>query len=202
MGRRERPGNGIEVTLTRRNATYTFSFIHTHETMNTPFLWDNFFSRTKQESLTELLRRVPIFESLTKRELRHIEHILHRRTYEEGEFVFREGDTGLGMYIIESGEVSIVSGSAENEVTRLSNGEFFGEMALLTEQPRSAGAMAMKGTKVFGFFQPDLFSLMETHPHIGVSVVMKLARILVERLYRAALENNKLRERIQNEPSV
>jgi hypothetical protein len=59
-----------------------------------------------------------------------------------------------------------------------------------------ASALAYEDTRLFGFFQPDLFGLMETHPRLGLSIVMRLARILSMRLYRSSQENSELVERL------
>ncbi|MBN1449290.1 MAG: cyclic nucleotide-binding domain-containing protein [Bacteroidetes bacterium] len=160
------------------------------------FLWGNFFQRDPEKDIFTLLRGVPIFEGLSRSDLKAVERILHRRKYHAGEYIFREGDPGLGMYIIEKGEVSIVSESRSTEISRLGKGEFFGEMALFNERPRSASALAYEDTKCFGFFQPDLSGLLETRPRIGVKVVAKLASILAERLYKANAENVRLISRL------
>jgi CRP-like cAMP-binding protein len=156
------------------------------------FLWGSFFQRDPEKDLLTLLRGVPIFEGLSRSDLKAVERILHRRKYHAGEYVFREGDPGLGMYIVEKGEVSIVSESRSTEIARLSKGDFFGEMSMFNERPRNASAVAYEDTKLFGFFQPDLFGLLETRPRIGVKVVAKLAGILAERLYKASVENARL----------
>ncbi len=156
------------------------------------FLWNNYFSHDSEKDIFTLLRGIPIFEDLSRRDLKALERILHRRKYHAGEYVFREGDPGLGMYIIEQGEVSIVSESQSKEISRLRKGEFFGEMALFNDRPRNASAVAYEETRLFGFFQPDLFGLLETRPKIGVKVVLKLARILSERLYKAGEETTRL----------
>ena len=161
-----------------------------HETPS--FMWSNFFRPDSEKDIFTLLRGIPIFEDLSRRDLKALERILHRRKYHAGEYVFREGDPGLGMYIIEQGEVSIVSESQSSEISRLRKGEFFGEMALFNDRPRNASAVAYEDTKLFGFFQPDLFGLLETRPRIGVKVVLKLARILTERLFKAGLDNTRL----------
>ncbi|NOY05535.1 MAG: cyclic nucleotide-binding domain-containing protein [Chlorobi bacterium] len=166
--------------------------------MSNPILWRNLFRQKKAESLLDVLRNVPIFEDLSRSELKSIERILHRRSYRRGEYIFREGETGLGMYIVEEGAVAITVGEPghEKEISLLRNGEFFGEMALLHEDPRSANAVARVDTIVLGFFQPDLLQLLETNPRLGVSVVMRLARIIAERLQHLLHENKQLQERI------
>lgn len=160
------------------------------------FLWSNFFRRDREKDILTLLRGVPIFEGLGRGQLRAVERILHRRKYDAGEYIFREGDPGLGMYIIESGEVSIVRESRSTEIARLGAGEFFGEMSMFNDRPRTASALAYEETKVFGFFQPDLLALLETRPSIGTKVVMMLSRILAERLYKAGEENAQLRSEL------
>jgi CRP/FNR family cyclic AMP-dependent transcriptional regulator len=156
------------------------------------FLWGSFFHRNREKDIITLLRGVPIFDGLSRSDLKAVERILHRRKYHSGEYIFREGDPGLGMYIIERGEVSIVAESRSSEIARLNHGDFFGEMALFNERPRNASAVAFEDTKLFGFFQPDLFGLLETRPRIGVTVVAKLASILAERLYKANVQNARL----------
>jgi CRP/FNR family transcriptional regulator, cyclic AMP receptor protein len=166
--------------------------------MDPSYLWENLFIKREKKNFHDLLRSVPMFENLSRRNLSSIERILHQRTYANGEFVFHQGEVGLGMYIVEAGEVSILVEESKHEIVRLKKGEFFGETALLTEQPRSASARAIGETKLFGFFQSDLFTLINSNPKIGVAVVMNLSRIVAERFYRASQENNILREKLRD----
>lgn len=162
--------------------------------MSKAFLWTSIGRKRERGDIFDLLGRVPIFEGLSRGDLKAIERILHIRTYAKGEYIFREGDSGLGMYIVESGEVVVTSESTGMEITRLGEGEFFGEVAMFLDQPRTASAVAAAETVAWGFFQPDLLSLLETHPRLGVSVVIRLTRIVAERLNRATAENNRLTE--------
>jgi CRP-like cAMP-binding protein len=91
----------------------------------------------------------------------------------------------MGMYIIDSGKVAIVSEPSSIQFTELQVGDFFGEVALLDEAPRSATALAKGPCRVFGFFQPDLLSLIERDPRLGVKIVLRLARMIGSRLRRA-----------------
>ncbi|MBL0175288.1 MAG: cyclic nucleotide-binding domain-containing protein [Ignavibacteria bacterium] len=160
--------------------------------MSGSFVWDNFYKKADGADIYALLGRVPIFDTLSKGELKLFEHILHRRVYAKGEFIFREGDTGSAMYIIEDGEVSLEIGKSRQEISHLANGDFFGEIALFADQPRSASALAFEETRIFGFSQHDLLGLLETHPKTGITVVMKLTRIIADRLHRATIENTRL----------
>ena len=64
----------------------------------------------------------------------------------------------------------------------LKNGEFFGELALLDESPRSATATAGEKTQILGFFRPDFLNLLSTEPKLGAKVLLKLSQILAMRL--------------------
>ncbi len=161
-------------------------------------LWQNIFGNKerKEENILTILRRIPIFQDLSNREIRSIERILHRRTYQEGEVIFRQGDAGVGMYIIEKGVVSIVYEPTDQVLAELKEGEFFGELALLDESPRSATAIAVSDCKMLGFFQPDLFGLIERNPGLGVKIVLKLAQIIGERLKSANEEFQQMKQQL------
>ncbi|NOX37432.1 MAG: cyclic nucleotide-binding domain-containing protein [Calditrichaeota bacterium] len=146
--------------------------------------WGNIFKtkEKKEEGITAVLKKIPIFEELSRRELSSIERILHQRTYRPGEIIFHQGDAGVGMYIIEKGTVEIILEPANQVVAELSDGEFFGELALLDESPRSATARAKTECRMLGFFQSDLFGLIERDPRLGVKIVLRLASIIGDRL--------------------
>ena len=114
-----------------------------------------------------------------------IESILHEREYQTDEVIFRQDEPGMGMYIIASGTVTIISEPSSMQWSELGEGEFFGEIALLDEHPRSASAIAKTPCRIFGFFQPDLFSLIDRDPRLGVKIVIRLARMIGARLRRA-----------------
>ena len=136
----------------------------------------------KTPPFRDTLKSIPIFSDLSRRELAAVERILHRREYAEGELIFRQDEPGLGMYIILSGRVTIMSDGAPGQVSELGDGEFFGELPLLDGGPRSATAVARTSCRIYGFFQPDLFSLIARNPRLGVKIVMSLAAIIGMRL--------------------
>ncbi len=149
-------------------------------------LWGNLYApgRARAEGVEtwEVLKRIPIFEGLTKRELSGVERILYRRTYEPNEPIFHQADPGLGMYIIVDGCVAILSGPSQKQLAELRDGDFFGELALLDELPRSATAIARTQSTIVGLFQPDFFAFIERNPRLGVKIVLPLARIIGRRL--------------------
>ncbi len=161
--------------------------------------WGNIFQRRrrKEDPIITCLKRIPIFESLTHRELEAIERIIHQRVYKPGEIIFHQGDAGVGMYIIEKGIVQIIYEPTNQLLAELSDGEFFGELALLDESPRSATAIAKTECKMLGFFQSDLFGLLQRDPRLGVKIVIELARIIGERLKHSNEQISHLREEVK-----
>lgn len=148
-------------------------------------LWGNIFKHQKSTGIRAILEKIPLFDTLAQQELSAIERILHKRSYEAGEHVFRQGEPGMGMYIIEHGEVTILTEHTSHVLAELGEGEFFGELSLLDESPRSATAIAKTRCSIFGFFQPDLIGLIERNPRLGVKIVMRLASVIGDRLRKA-----------------
>jgi CRP-like cAMP-binding protein len=161
-------------------------------------MWGNVFRKQEigKPGILTVLANIPLFNDLTMKELKAIERILHRRIYKKDEVLFNEGDPGVGMYIIEQGRINITLGSENKLVASISNGEFFGEIALLSESPRTATAIAAVPTKILGFFQSDLFGLTETNPKMGNKILFKIAQMSAERLRFSNLENQQLKEKI------
>jgi CRP/FNR family cyclic AMP-dependent transcriptional regulator len=139
----------------------------------------------REPATLSALRGVPLFDGLTKPQLRKLLRVLHERVYDRDEIIFREGRLGAGMYVIRAGSVRIVItlGSGEERlVAELGPGQFFGEMALLEETPRSATCVASERTELLGFFQPDLDALIERDSRLGSRVLWNLARLLASRV--------------------
>jgi len=161
-------------------------------------LWGNVFRKdsTVENNIYKVLAGIPIFQDLNRKELRLIERILHKRSYKENEVIFHEGDPGVGMYIIESGRVNITLGKDKKLLAVLTDTEFFGEIALLSEIPRTATATCVTDCSILGFFQPDLVDLMETKPRMGNKVVLRLAQMIADRLRFSNLENQELKMKL------
>jgi CRP-like cAMP-binding protein len=151
--------------------------------------------KDKGEDIFKVLKEVPIFSDLSKKELREVEKIMYCRFYKKKEPIFRIGDPGLGMYVILKGTVEIVeeigqslpSGQqmGEDKKSRLAllkDGAFLGELALLDELPRSASAIAMEDCEILGFFRPDLMDLIKRKPKLGNKILLSLAKLIGERL--------------------
>ena len=155
--------------------------------MPTDPFWSNLFRRRDRggDELYEVLSKVPIFQDLSRREFEHIREILHTRSYSPDEAIVREGDMGVGMYVILSGEVAILHEEADGSTVELATfgeGDFFGDQVLLDQSPRTASAVAREPTKAVGFFRPDLQQLIQSHPRIGLKIVIQLSQMAAVRL--------------------
>ncbi len=160
-------------------------------------LWGNIFKTNNgdRQDILLLLKKIPLFAELSKGELREIERLIHRRQYKNGEVVFWEDEPGVGMYIVQKGEVGIYKDYAaprQKELARLEFGDFFGEMALLENDCRSATAVALGDANLLGLFHPDLFDLFERKPQLGKKMLTVLAEMLAQRLRRTNAELQEL----------
>ena len=145
-------------------------------------LWKSLIGGGSSSSEDSLLSAIPLFEELSGREIDAVRRLLHRREYVAGESIFIQGEPGLGMYIIVRGAVSIQSEPSGRELVELGDGDFFGEIALLNEVIRTATARAKTDCTLLSLFQPDLLSLLDRNPRLGVKVLLALARLAGLRL--------------------
>lgn len=128
---------------------------------------------------TELLQRVPIFAGLDPRELETIGRTVHERTFAAGEAVAQENQGGVGFFIIREGEAKVTVGG--NEVRRLHAGDHFGEIALITEGPRTATVTAESELKCYGLTPWEFRPLVQTNASIAWKILQALAKQVDER---------------------
>ena len=114
-----------------------------------------------------MLARVPLFSHLSAVEIADIMRLLRARTIESGEILVRRGDAASSMYFITAGEVEI---ELPNQRVRLSDGTFFGEIALLRRTKRSGTVTAMRKTKLLALDAQDFHALIERVPDLAAHV--------------------------------
>lgn len=156
-----------------------------------------FPSRNEKQSLEDLLSSLPIFDGLSRGQLKLIMRILHERKYLKDETVFNETEPGAGLYIIESGRVVIskqVKGADPIALAEFVKGNFFGELALIEEIPRSATATAWEATTLLAFPKPDLDHLIDRQPQLAVKILYNLSRLVAQRLIQTNENIGRLRE--------
>lgn len=141
-----------------------------------------FASNTPTQRLQEL-GKLSLFVDLTTREMKIVNGFMHERSYLQGEIVFDEDEEGQAIYFVLDGQVLICpQGQAENPIARLDRGNFFGELALLDDAPRSAQARAAENCTLAVFFRGDFLGLMQSHAVIASKIALQLARHLGVRL--------------------
>ncbi|MCL4395860.1 MAG: patatin-like phospholipase domain-containing protein [Chloroflexi bacterium] len=126
------------------------------------------------------LRKIPFFSDLEEDVLDAISRRLQREHYHKGATVFSEGETGDCMYILESGQVKIVTsnGGREKVLAYVGPGNFFGEMALLLDERRSATAQVVIDADLLVLYRDDLKDLLSLHSSIAVLMTRELGRRL------------------------
>ena len=136
----------------------------------------------KDNPMLQNLRRIPFFGGLPNTELQAISELLRRERYLKGQVIFSEGEEGDALYLIESGQVQVVTGSSEDEriLAYLGPGNFFGELALLLDEPRSATVRVGIDAEVWVLRKGDLESILEDHPVITLQISRELSRRLVQ----------------------
>ena len=155
-------------------------------------LYENFFkNKESSDPVLQVMGQVPIFENLTPKELKDLTQLTHERSYKANEPVFKKLAPGEGMYVILKGTVEIKDPNSNTTFATLESGDFFGELALLDEEPRSAMAVATEASELIGFFRTDLLTLMKRDPELGNKILLNLSRVLGERLRRTNLELTK-----------
>jgi CRP/FNR family cyclic AMP-dependent transcriptional regulator len=163
--------------------------------------WSNIFKERDEttRTVTDRLRSVPLFKTLDNKELRAVAHIMHIRTYKPGETVFYQDEPGVGMYVVEEGRVHIkmnIPNKSPSTLAELEEGDFFGELALLDESPRSADAVSQTDSVLIGFFRPDLMTLLDREPRLGGKIVLELTRIVGIRLRNSNTELQDIKQRL------
>ncbi len=131
----------------------------------------------------DMLRDVPIFSELSKRDLGRVAKIMVARSAAPDEVIIKENDQAAGFFIIESGAVDVTrgaDGSNPQKLATLGPGDFFGEMALFEGFPRSATVKATTDTQLLVMTRWDFTAEMKTHPEIAVSMLPVLVKRLRE----------------------
>lgn len=154
----------------------------------------SFLNSSRLPAHLQRLKTLPLFSSLTPRELKIVDSLLHQRQFLAGEVVFDEGEEGQALYILLSGTVTVsrlMEGKRE-VVAELSSGSFFGDLALLDNTPRSGQIRAKEACEMAVFFRADFLALMEIDARIGYKISLQLARNLAQRLRGALLGRPRL----------
>ncbi len=129
----------------------------------------------------DTLRQVPLFESLDNEAAGELCHLLESVDSKADTFLCRTGDEGNAMYIIERGKIRIcvrATDGREVMLTELGRGDFFGEMALLDGQRRSADAVVAEDARLAVLSREHFLSFMRSNPNVALEMLTALAKRL------------------------
>ncbi len=113
----------------------------------------------------ELLKRVPLFSDLEDRERQQIANSMKQRRFSAGQQIAVEGQSGVGFFVIEDGQAKVTV--AGDEVRTLGPGDYFGEVALITQGARTATVTADSDLTTWGMTFWDFRPLVEDTPSIA-----------------------------------
>jgi CRP/FNR family transcriptional regulator, cyclic AMP receptor protein len=129
------------------------------------------------------LSRVPLFAGLPPDKLSSLETMTQRRSFRRGEVVFHKGDPGDTLFVITQGQVKIILPSDSGEEALLGvldEGEFFGELSLIDEQPRSATIVATEQTETLMLRRDEFLKFIVSSPELAIDMMRVLSRRLRE----------------------
>ena len=135
------------------------------------------------------LKRVPLFENLAPGDIKQVAALGQEESFSDGVTLVKEGDIGDVMFIILSGEVRVLvaQGQKEVEIARRKAGEYVGEMALISREPRSATVNAVGNVRALCIDQKSFESLLRDRPDASLAVI----QVLCERLQEASAKVNR-----------
>ena len=132
-------------------------------------------------SVATTLQAIPLFEHLTDEELARMGELTRHRKHPKGSVILFEDDPGDALYVVIEGQVKVVLiGEDGREVilATLADGDFFGEMSLIDDEPRSAHVIAMENSNLLVLRRDDFQRCLENNPRIALGLLRALTKRL------------------------
>ena len=123
-----------------------------------------------------LLERVPLFSSLKKEHLKKLAEASTIRSFEPGEFITKQGDEGVAFYLIVEGQVEVRR--SKRSLAKLGQGQFFGELTLIDNHPRTADVVAINKSKCLLLSSWTFHGLVKSNPEIALAMLNEMAQRL------------------------
>jgi CRP-like cAMP-binding protein len=124
--------------------------------------------------LVEFLGKVSLFANLSERNLKRLARACVARAFEPDDFLVRQGEDGVGLFIITSGKVKVqkkTDDGREIDIATHTTGEFIGEFSVLDGAKRTASVIAVEKTECIVLASWDFTSIMKTHPEIALDIL-------------------------------
>jgi CRP-like cAMP-binding protein len=129
--------------------------------------------RLGKDGKVELIKKVPLFSKLKKKELEEVAHIADELDLPTGKVMAEEGDRGREFFVLLEGEADVTKG--DRSINTMHEGDFFGEIALVTEMPRTASVTATTEVRVLVITERDFRALLKHSPEVSRGVAEALA---------------------------
>jgi CRP-like cAMP-binding protein len=131
----------------------------------------------------ELVQRVPLFSDLSKQEVQGLASSMKERTFNEGDTIATEGQSGIGFFVIEEGEATVTIGGQERGT--LKAGDHFGEIALIDDGARTATVTAKTQLRAYGITAWEFRPMVEQNAGLAWKLLKELAKRLRDAEVRA-----------------
>ena len=131
------------------------------------------------EKTTQFLAKVPLFSSLKERQLKQLAGRMVPRSYDAGQDIVTQGKGGIGLFIIVSGAADVVRVNSEGSkavVNEFGPTDFFGELALLDEEPRTASVVSTKETECLVLSQWEFLGALRQDAEMSIVILQELAK--------------------------
>lgn len=132
-----------------------------------------------EERIVEIIGKVPLFEGLKRRQLQSLARIFVERNCDEGEVIVPQGRDGYGFFVIASGAAKAVrkrSDGSEAVVNTFGPTDFFGELALLDNGPRTASVIATEPTHCLILPRENFLGALRRDGELAVEILVELAK--------------------------
>jgi CRP-like cAMP-binding protein len=136
--------------------------------------------RLGKDGKIELIKKVPLFSKLSKKGLEEVAHIADELDLPMGKVMAKEGDRGREFFVLLDGEADVTKG--DKSINTMHEGDFFGEIALVTKMPRTASVTATTAVRVLVITERDFASLLKHSEEVGRSVAEALAERIAPEL--------------------
>lgn len=145
--------------------------------------------KDNKSDITRKLAAINIFKHLSQEELTELAKHIKEETVSKGQMVIKEGESGDLLFIIKYGEVEILKstlGGDHYTVVKLNHTmqAFFGEMALIADDKRSASILALEDCEFYTMSKKDFVDLGDRYPKIGLYITREIAKILAGRIQK------------------
>ncbi|MDX6409166.1 MAG: family transcriptional regulator, cyclic receptor protein [Gaiellaceae bacterium] len=129
--------------------------------------------RLGKDGKVELIKKVPLFSKLSKKGLEEVAHIADELDLPQGKVMAEEGDRGREFFVLLEGQADVTKG--DRSINTMKQGDFFGEIALVTKMPRTASVTATTDVRVLVITERDFSSLLKHSEDVGRAVAEALA---------------------------